>query len=127
VLAVRGFSRMQSVDWSGALWRRVLLVLTLLAFGQASYLTQTHIHIPTAPAGTAALAQTGHGKVPLPDDPAHCPLCQEYLLSGAYFIPPPVILPAPTSLAIAFPTLVGVLRFVATLSHSWHGRAPPLI
>ena len=124
---MRGFSRMPSVDWSGALWRRVLLVLTVLAFVQASYVTQTHIHIPTVPAGTAALAQPGHGKAPLPDDPAHCPLCQEYLLSGAFFIPPPVILPVPASVAIAFPSLVRVLRFVATLSHSWQGRAPPLI
>jgi hypothetical protein len=126
VLAVRGFSRMQSRDWSGALWRRVLLVLTVLAFVQASYVTQTHIHIPAVPAGTAALAP-GHGKAPLPDDPAHCPLCQEYLLSGAFFIPPPVILPVPASVAIAFPRLVRVLHFVATISHGWQGRAPPLI
>jgi hypothetical protein len=118
---------MQSMDWSGALWRRVLLVFTVLAFAQASYLTQTHIHIPTVPAGTAALAQTGHGKAPLPDDPAHCPLCQEYLLSGAYCIPPPVILPVPASLAIAFPNLVRLVRFVGTLSHGWQSRAPPLI
>jgi hypothetical protein len=127
VLPVRGFSRIQNVDWSGALWRRALVVLTVLAFVQAGYVTQTHIHIPAVPAGTAALGQTGHGKAPLPVDPAHCPLCQEYLLSGACFIPPPVILPVPTSLAITFPSLVRVLRFVATLSHSWHSRAPPLI
>jgi hypothetical protein len=127
VLIVRGFSRMQSMGWSGALWRRVLLILTVLVFVQASYVTQTHIHIPAAPAGTAALVQTGHDKAPLPDDPAHCPLCQEYLLSGAYFIPPPVVLPVPASLAIAFPGLIRVFRFVATHSHSWHGRAPPLI
>ena len=124
---MRGLSRIQSMDGSGALWRRVLLVFTVLVFLQASYVTQTHIHIPTVPAGTAALAQTGHGKTPLPDDPAHCPLCQEYLLSGAYFIPAPVILPMPTSLAIALASVVRVPRFVATLSHSWHGRAPPLI
>jgi hypothetical protein len=124
---MRGNSRMQSVDWPGALWRRAVLVLTLLAFTQASYVTQTHIHIPAAPAGSAALVQSGHGRAPLPDDPAHCPFCQEYLLSGAYFIPPPIILPVPTSLAIAFSSLVRVLHFVATLSHSWYGRAPPLI
>ena len=126
MLAVRGFSRMQSVDWSGALWRRVLVILMVLAFGEASYVTQTHIHIPAVQTGAATLAHTGHGNAPLPDDPAHCPLCQEYLLSGAYFIPPPIILPAPESLAIVFPSLVRILRFVATCSHGWQGRAPPL-
>src|SRR5579871_5803631 len=117
---------MQSMKWPGALWRRVVLTLSVLAFIQASYVTQTHIHVPAVPAGAAALVQTGHGKVPL-DDPAHCPICQEYLLSGAYFIPPPIILPVPASFAIAFPTFDRTSRFVATLSHSWQGRAPPLI
>jgi hypothetical protein len=127
VLAVRGFWQMQGMDWRGALWRRVLLVLTVLAFVQASYVTQTHIHILPVPAGAAALVQPGHGKVPLPDDPAHCPFCQEYLLSGAYFTPPPIIVPVPASFAIIFPSFARTLRFVATLSHSWYGRAPPLI
>lgn len=127
MLSVRGSSRVQSMEWPGALWRRLLLTLTVLAFAQASYFTQTHIHIPAAPTGTVALVQPGHGNAPLPDDPAHCPLCQEYLLSGAYFIPPPIILPLPASSAILFPRFARALHFTATISHSWRSRAPPLI
>ncbi|HLY04545.1 MAG TPA: hypothetical protein VKR31_02245 [Rhizomicrobium sp.] len=110
---------------SGALWRRAVLVFTLLAFVQAGYVTQTHIHIPAAPSGSTISVQTG-GKAPLPDDPAHCPICQEYLLSGAYFTPPPIVLPLPVSVAATLASVVDVSRFVATLSHSWYGRAPPL-
>lgn len=113
------------MKWPGAMWRQVVLALSVLAFLQASYVTQTHIHIPAIPAGTAALVQPGHGKAPL-DDPSHCPICQEYLLSGAYFAPPPIVLPLPASLAIALQNLDRVFLFVAAVSHSWHGRAPPL-
>ena len=122
---MRGLARTQSMKWPGALWRRVVLTLSVLAFLQASYVTQTHIHIPAVPGGAAALVQPGHGKAPL-DDPAHCPICQEYLLSGAYFVPPPILLPLPESLAIAFQSLDRAFLFVAAVSHSWHGRAPPL-
>lgn len=117
---------MQSMKLPGALWRRAVLILSVLAFVQAGYVTQTHIHIPAVPAGTATLVQSGHGKAPL-DDPAHCPICQEYLLSGAYFIPPPIVLPLPVSVATTVAQLVRVARIVAAFSHSWHGRAPPLI
>ena len=117
---------MQSMKWPGALWRRAVLVFTVLAFVQAGYVTQTHIHIPAAPSGSAVSVQNG-GKAPLPDDPAHCPICQEYLLSGAYFTPPPIILPLPTSVAATVANVVHGSRFVAAFSHSWQGRAPPLI
>lgn len=122
---MRGYSQTRSMERPAAFWRRILLVFTVLAFAQASFVTQTHIHIPAVPATT--LVQPGHGKAPLPDDPAHCPLCQEYLLSGAYFVPPPIILPLPAAATIRLPSLVHASRFVATLSHSWYGRAPPLI
>ena len=65
------------------LWRRLVLALTLLAFAQAGYVTQTHIH-PQALASRSAAAETQHGKTPARDDPQHCPLCQEYLVAGAY-------------------------------------------
>src|SRR5579862_2566142 len=107
------------MKWPGALWRRVVFAFTVVAFVQAGYVTQTHIHIPAAPSGPAVLVQTG-GKAPLPDDPAHCPLCREYLLSGAYFIPPPIILPLPVSVAAAFANVVRASRFVAAFSHSWY-------
>ena len=108
-----------------ALWRRLLLVFALAAFAQASYITQTHIH-PAAATETRS-GQNSHAKAPLRDDPAHCPFCQEYLLSGAYFVPPPIIVPLPVSVAVTLASVVHVSHFVAAFSYNWHGRAPPLI
>lgn len=106
----------------GALWRRLLLVLALAAFAQANYLTQTHIHLPPA----FAAAQTGHQKSSPRDDPAHCPLCQEFLLAGAYLAPAPIILPLPADTAVPILFFASALPFVAVSSHAWRGRAPPL-
>jgi hypothetical protein len=115
------------VDSGGiALWRRAILALTLVTFALAGYATQTHIHIPAgSEAGEVAIGHSGHGKAPL-DDPAHCPLCQEYLLSGAYVVPAPIVLPLPASAEFQAPRLVHELSFVGALSHSWNSRAPPL-
>ncbi|HTT83498.1 MAG TPA: hypothetical protein VMF67_08450 [Rhizomicrobium sp.] len=105
-----------------------MLAFTVLTFVMAGYATQTHMHIPAGgDAGDTVLGPAGHGKAPIPDDPARCPLCQEYLLAGAYLIPAPVVLPMPVSVAFEVQRLVRVLPFVATASHSWLGRAPPLI
>jgi hypothetical protein len=123
---VREISRLSGKEQSGTLWRRIVLAFTLLAFVQAGYATQTHIHIPAVSGSRTVLAPAGHGKAPVPDDPAHCPLCQEYLLAGAYLIPPPVILPLPAGVAFEVERLVCALPFVAAISHSWHGRAPPV-
>jgi hypothetical protein len=126
VLSVRELSRVLSVNGFGAVWRRVVLAFTLIAFAQAGYVTQTHIHAATGLPGGSALAQSSHGKTPTPDDPAHCPLCQEYLLAGAFVAPPPIVLPQPAAAAFETYRLLHVLPFVAALSHSWHGRGPPL-
>jgi hypothetical protein len=110
----------------GAIWRRLVLAFTLVAFAQAGYFTQTHIHGAPGLAGNSVLAQDGHGKLPAPDDPAHCPLCQEYLLAGAYLVPPPIILPTPAAAAFEAYRAPRELFFVAAASHGWYGRAPPL-
>jgi hypothetical protein len=117
VLGLNGF---------GAFWRQLVVVFTLAAFAQAGFVTQTHIHPLTSSGGSVVLAQAAHGKLPIPDDPAHCPFCQEYLLAGAYLAPPPVILPTPAAEAFQVYRLVRALPFIAALSHSWHGRGPPL-
>jgi hypothetical protein len=124
---VRKTSRVLGNNRPGALWRQLVLAFTLLAFAQASYVTQTHIHIPANTAGDTVLAPAGHGKAPIPDDPAHCPFCQEYLTAGAYLIPPPIVLPLPALAAVELDRLVRSLPFIAAVSHSWHGRAPPPI
>ncbi len=109
-----------------AFWRRLVVALTLLAFTQAGYVTQTHIHVAAATSGDVRSAQAGHGKTQVPDDPAHCPFCQEYLHAGAYVIPAPIVLPQPSAAAFATYRILHVLPFIGALSHSWHGRAPPL-
>jgi len=109
-----------------ALWRRGVLALTLVTFALAGYASQTHIHAPAgSETGEIAVSHSGHGKTPL-DDPAHCPLCQEYLLSGAYLIPAPIILPLPVATEIQGIRPVRDLSFVLAISHSWNSRAPPL-
>jgi hypothetical protein len=115
------------VDGLGAVWRRLVLAFTLLAFVQTGYAVQTHIHNPAAPDSDAVPAHSGHSKAPVPDDPAHCPLCQEYLLSGAYLVPPPIVLPQPAAAVFQACCVLRALPFVAAASHSWHGRAPPLL
>lgn len=126
VYSVRRLSQVLGVDGFGAVWRRLVLAFTLVAFAQAGYVTQTHIHIPAGLPGNSVLAETGHGKLPAPDDPAHCPLCQEYLVAGAYLIPPPIVLPPPALAAFQAYCIARVLPFVAAASHSWYGRGPPL-
>ena len=123
---MRGLSQVLGVDGFGAIWRRLVLAFTLVAFAQAGYVTQTHIHVPAGLPGDPTLAQASHGKVPAPDDPAHCPLCREYLVAGAYLIPPPIVLLPPALAALQVFGISHVLPFVAAASHSWHGRAPPL-
>src|SRR5437016_3516998 len=77
---------------------RLPLALTLLAFAQAGYVTQTHVHVP-APASKVA-REKSRDRIPAPDDPQHCPFCQEYLLAGAYLFPAPVVLPLPIVTAV---------------------------
>lgn len=106
------------------LLRQVVLLFALAAFAQANYLTQTHVHLPAVAA--AATSEIPHDKSPQNDDPAHCPLCQEYLLAGAWVIPAPVVLPLPVTAAFHYFSFRRSIPFVAAASHDWHGRAPPL-
>jgi hypothetical protein len=114
------------ISGGAALWRRGILALTLVTFALAGYATQTHIHVPAgSETGEVAVSHSGHGKTPL-DDPAHCPLCQEYLLSGAYLIPAPIVLSLPVVAEIQAIRPVHDLSFAVASSHSWNSRAPPV-
>jgi hypothetical protein len=123
---VRGLSSKQGIGEWGAWWRRLLVIFTLAAFAQAGFVTQTHIHPLSTPTNGVSIAQSGHGKLPAPDDPAHCPLCQEYLLAGVYVAPPPVVLPLPAVAVFQAYLFVRALPRLTAVSHGWHGRAPPL-
>src|SRR5438034_9113505 len=96
---VRGVSEtLRGVRRHSPLWRRLLLALTLLAFAEAGYVTQTHIHVPARASQIAG--EKSRDRIPPPDDPQHCPFCQEYLLAGAYLLPAPVVLPLPVVAAV---------------------------
>ena len=114
-------------------------MFALLAFIVSGFATQTHIHIP-------AQAEQGFGAQPAQklaakdstsldreqkqrgptDDPTRCPLCQEYLHSGAYVTPVPAVFPLPIMTVTVAPLLIASVAIIRAVSHSWYGRAPPL-
>jgi hypothetical protein len=122
---------------TGLSLRNVVSLFALLAFVFSGFATQTHIHIPAqselgfaAPQSTAAKSSISHDreqKQPAPaDDPARCPLCQEYLHSGVFVTPVPVAFPLPVFCETVAPLLLVPLAVFQAVSHSWYGRAPPL-
>ena len=104
--------------------------LALLAFATQSYLIQTHIHgLPTSLGLSASIAQQAHSlpvdKSPLDGDPAHCPICQDYLVAGSAALPAVIVAPVPTFVFVAQDIFVAQFSARNSLSHSWLGRAPP--
>lgn len=124
--------------------RAILLLLTLLIFVLDGYATQTHIHVnpPVSGAYTAvqgsfaasvhtnsakATRQATRDRYPPGDDPANCPICQQILHHGS-FISPSAIAALPPALAVSIIAVVlDALIVQSPVSHSWHGRAPPLL
>jgi hypothetical protein len=129
-----------------AAWQRALLALILFAFGSGTYLTQTHIHF--TPELQAALAEVKHpndkeakpnlagtfhhGGIPdkprqdpSNDDPANCPLCQEYLYAGNFVAPAAIDVLPPTLAVSAIAPDTTAIPHTWAISHNWQGRAPP--
>ena len=108
-------------------WRRFLIASILLALAVQGYATQTHLHglFPDSVASQVSHAP-GHNKVPLNDDPASCPICQQ-IVHASQFVAPAWL--TPFLLVLAFSTIeiadIALPRFNA-VSHSWRGRGPPL-
>jgi hypothetical protein len=117
-------------------WQRLLLAFTLLAFGVQSYVTQTHIHLPSEFAGAASTAAAGntvaertghHDRYPANEDPANCPLCQEIFYAGHYVAPVAIMVLAPNFIGAAEAAVERELGQPSADSHNWQGRAPPRI
>ena len=121
--------------------RGVISAFALLAFIVSGFATQTHIHIPPQSElgfGTQQVAAQNIAAKDIPslnreqnpraptDDPARCPLCQEYLHSGAYVTPLPAVFPVPVLIATVAALLITPVAIIRAVSHSWRGRAPPL-
>jgi len=123
-----------------ALLRTCCLLLALVAVLVQSLIVQTHIHHTVDLAshadlssGLVALATPDkspdlpHAPVKGDDDSSNCALCQAFTHTGNFLHSDasPAFLPLwqsadPASIIIAAPVRIA-------LSHSWQGRAPPLI
>jgi hypothetical protein len=131
-------ARRPAAGWS---LRGVVAGFALLAFIVQSFATQTHIHVTgqseqgaiaqqiaaeTIAAKASASLNREHTPRQPTDDPAHCPLCQEFLLSGAYVAP--VVLAIPLPAQVTTPAPLTAVRFVIAeaVSHGWNSRGPPL-
>jgi hypothetical protein len=132
-----------SLHSARAVWQRVLLALTLIAVGFQSYALQTHIHLPEAvdarfapqdgkAAQFASRADSGRlsasskqNKTAPADDPANCPLCQEYLTAGNYVAPAAIAVLPPNLNVSAVALETRAVTYASVISHIWQGRAPP--
>jgi hypothetical protein len=103
----------------------LFLLLALLVQGT---LVQTHLHF--AEQGFAPVAAASHGvsQDAQPDGSAswaHCRLCQEAAMAGAYVLPPATVLP-PLSIAPLGITAAAMAEFgLLAPAQGWQSRAPP--
>jgi hypothetical protein len=107
-----------------------LILLTLLAFALQGYVTQTHIHV----SGSAApgLADLFDGKpgpakdnAPSKNDPANCPLCQEFASAGHFVTPAALAILLPALAVSVIDIAIAPAHDVPAVTHIWRGRAPP--
>ena len=109
--------------------RLAIVLLTLMAFGLQSYITQTHIHL--APDSFASAAGVANGKHSLPDkfpangDPANCPICQEIAHTGQFVTPSAAVLLLPGVAVSIIAIVTDIPSTAQTASHAWRSRAPP--
>lgn len=116
--------------------RRLVVLLAVLAMALQSLVVQTHVHRTDAP-GAAALAsidqsaaaapsgKTAPDKFPIHEDPANCPLCQEFHHTGSFVAPTTAVLALPLSIHLSLIVFADPVLALRVLSHDWQGRAPP--
>lgn len=113
--------------------RLAITFLALFAFSVQSYITQTHIHLaPQQISGVAGDSKASspaqpHDRYPANEDPANCPICQEIMHAGQFVTPAAIAVLLPTLAASTIAIVLDVPIALRTVSHSWHGRAPPHI
>ncbi|HEY4078190.1 MAG TPA: DUF2946 family protein [Rhizomicrobium sp.] len=124
------------VAMTAPLYRVVIALLCIMAFGLQGYIAQAHIHVPRTNDSVfsvplAAVAATAKKTPALPnqdqgqDDPSKCPLCQVATsLSTALGVSTLLITVPAAQLAIE------PLAFLAAVpdsppSYAWRNRGPP--
>lgn len=108
--------------WAGRLALFALALQLVLSFGH-------HHALPFSPSAAMAAAQTatvptGPDLPGQPNDEDHCAICAVIHLAGTLTLPPPVVLPVPAPLPIAW-SLKPATQHIALLSRAFHARAPP--
>ncbi|MDE2133702.1 MAG: DUF2946 family protein [Alphaproteobacteria bacterium] len=116
-----------------------ITLFVLLAFVLQSYATQTHVHFSgerdfaVGAGGAGELAKDSRSqknepqKAPSKGDPENCPLCQQITIAGAFISPAALALLLPVQIPYAAPAAAAVAVLSRSVSHSWHGRAPPAV
>ncbi len=116
-----------------------ITLFVLLTFVLQGYATQTHVHFPgernfvVDAGGVGELAKDSRSqksepqKAPSKGDPENCPLCQQITIAGAFVSPAAVALLLPVQIPYAAPAVFAVAVLFRSVSHSWHGRAPPAV
>lgn len=123
VLSVRGLRK------SPLALRLFFVGLMIFALITQGYIVQTHIHKLGDASSSIALnvgGSTGHDKVPVNDDPANCPTCQQISHAGQFIVPAWLV---PFLLIVAVSTVeiaTAVPPHYDAVSHAWRGRGPPL-
>ena len=105
-----------------------LVFFALFAFVFQGYLIQTHIHIPGATGAVADIFDGGppsKDKAPGKNDPANCPLCQQFASAGHYVTPAAAAILLPSLSVSVIEVAAAAPRFLTAVSHNWRGRAPP--
>ena len=123
----------------------LVVFLGVLSLALQSFVVQTHVHAPQAFAAKSASfialiagssgvsdISLGHthspgGQYPANRDTAPCPWCKELTHSGQYVPSASVLttLPYPVTLNVIVFKEIAPSLFAA--SHTWRGRAPPLV
>lgn len=105
-----------------------LLMLVIVSFTGRSFVTETHLDLPSGLLSLSGQSLSGpvlSREKDAPTHPSDCPICREMAMSGHFLSPAPFELSLPSGSA-AIAAITYVLRSTGGLrSHAWQSRAPP--
>jgi hypothetical protein len=123
----------------------LVLVAGLLALAIQGFVVQTHIHIAAEvsarasqaqavaadeaafPSAAAVQKQLPADRYPVKEDPANCPLCQEFHGHGQFVMPMAALFALPVTENFTPVVSRHAAPAIFTPSHHWRGRAPPSV
>jgi hypothetical protein len=105
-------------------------LLAVVAILIQSLVVQTHFHRPPVHSPQLAGeigANASHDPIKRDDDSSNCALCQAFTHAGQFLHSAAVLARAPVWFSAHVIDFKDPLSVRFALSHSWQGRAPPLI